>query len=872
MARPMPVRALLISLFLVLLAAAPAQASGPFPITENFKNSTMGVGWQTSGTAALTAPTDGEGNGWMRLTPAVNASSGSVRLTQSFPSADGVLAEFDFAIWGGTQADGLAFFLYDGAQNEGAFHLGQLGGSLGYSNCNAAPGLSGAYVGVAFDVFGNFANTQFCGQTGIGPGLSKNRVVVRGGATQNYDYLGSAIAAQPLRSGRSQPRHARVAVVDDKLSVFITFADGQIQQVLSDFALPAPPQDLKLGFVAGTGGQNDNHEVRHGSVRLPVDLETTVTDGLAGTDRAGTLSWTATVTNHGPNPVDDAEFDASALTSGLTDVEWTCAGSCPAASGTGMPDMTVDLADGATATFQITASAGSATDDATLRVTATPTGATGEYKPTNNTATDTTDLSPVADALPALVLTPGGTAVAAFLGTWRGGHLTLARQWQRCTPDGTACADIPGATGGTYVVTPGDAGRTLRLKVTGTNSAGSLSAYSAAFTLPATSIVSGPPALTASATATIDVGSDRGDATFECSLDGAAFAACNDPVALIGLADGAHTLKVRATYGGLHDASPASIGWKVDATAPDTTIVRKGKATFDLGGGDSYECRLDGGAFAACDDPVSFNGLAAGPHTLEVRARDAAGNVDATPAVHTWTVPSLTAEVIGGEKSPTAGADVTVRGSEVGVGCTLDGALIADCTVRAYADVAGPARAAALRLIGTGRVTPGGASSADVDIRLNALGRRLLRENPEGLRTRLTVDATPVGADEPLTTRLRATLVASRRTLSSPAAQFDYASARLLKVTRRWLDRLLPTLAGSRSIRCTGHTSGLGDDTANEELGLARAKAVCSYLRAHGVKATFTTASRGETRPRASNRTAAGRERNRRVELTVTRR
>ena len=59
---------------------------------------------------------------------------------------------------------------------------------------------------------------------------------------------------------------------------------------------------------------------------------------------------------------------------------------------------------------------------------------------------------------------------------------------------------------------------------------------------------------------------------------------------------------------------------------------------------------------------------------------------------------------------------------------------------------------------------------------------------------------------------------------------------------------------------------------ANEELGLARAKAVCGYLRAHGVKGTFSTASRGETRPRASNRTARGRALNRRVELTVTRR
>ena len=870
MARPMPVRALLISLILAFLAVtAPAEASGPFPITETFRGTTMQPGWVTSGTAALNGPA---GDGWMRLTPAVNASSGSVRLTQAFPSADGVLAEFDFAIWGGTQADGLAFFLYDGAQVEQSFHLGQLGGSLGYSNCGGSPGLSGAYVGVAFDVYGNFAATNFCGQTGIGPYLSKNRVVVRGGASQGYSYLGSALAAQPLRTGRSQPLHARVAVVEDKLSVYITFADGEIQQVLSDFALPAPPQDLKLGFVAGTGNQNDNHEVRDANVRLPVDLETTVTDGLAGANRNGTLNWTATVTNHGPNPVDDAEFDASALTSGLTDIEWTCTGSCPAASGTGMPDTTVDLADGAGATFQITASPGSATDDATLRVSATPAGATGEYKPTNNTATDSTDLSPVVDALPALVLTPGGTAVAAFLGTWRGGHLVLAKQWQRCAPDGSSCTDIGGATGGTYVVTADDAGRTLRLKVTGTNSAGTNTGYSAAFVLPETTIVSGPPALTAATAATIDLGSDRGDATFECSLDGAAFAACNDPVALTGLGDGAHTLKIRAAYGGLHDASPATVSWTVDSTAPEATIARMGPATFDLGGGDSYECRLDGGEWAACPDPVSFAGLAVGPHTLEVRARDAAGNVDATPAVFTWTVPSLTAEVIGGEKSATAAAGVTVRGSEVEVGCKLDGATIADCTVRAYADVGGAARASALRLIGTGRVRPGGVSSAEVDIQLNALGRRLLRENPQGLRTRLTVDATPVGADRPLTTRLRATLIAERRTLSSPAAQFEIRSAVLLKVTRRWLDRLIPTLAGSRSVRCTGHTSGLGDDAANEELGLARAKAVCGYLRAHGVKATYSTASRGETRPRASNRTARGRALNRRVELTVTRR
>jgi hypothetical protein len=39
---------------------------------------------------------------------------------------------------------------------------------------------------VAFDVYGNFANTAFCGQAGITNALSKNTVVVRGGQSQGY--------------------------------------------------------------------------------------------------------------------------------------------------------------------------------------------------------------------------------------------------------------------------------------------------------------------------------------------------------------------------------------------------------------------------------------------------------------------------------------------------------------------------------------------------------------------------------------------------------------------------------------------------------------------------------------------------------------
>ena len=85
---------------------------------------------------------------------------------------------------------------------------------------------------------------------------------------------------------------------------------------------------------------------------------------------------------------------------------------------------------------------------------------------------------------------------------------------------------------------------------------------------PGTTITSGPDATSTGPSTSFSFTSSPPGATFECALDTATFTACVSPQPYSGLAEGSHTFQVRATAGGLTDATPASRTWLVDATAP----------------------------------------------------------------------------------------------------------------------------------------------------------------------------------------------------------------------------------------------------------------------------------------------------------------
>src|SRR5262245_61999590 len=72
-----------------------------------------------------------------------------------------------------------------------------------------------------------------------------------------------------------------------------------------------------------------------------------------------------------------------------------------------------------------------------------------------------------------------GGVLSASRGRWNSDSRTsFAFQWRRCLADGTACADVPGATDNIYAVRTDDVGHALRVAVTATNRDGSASAAS----------------------------------------------------------------------------------------------------------------------------------------------------------------------------------------------------------------------------------------------------------------------------------------------------------------------------------------------------------------------------------------------------------
>jgi outer membrane protein OmpA-like peptidoglycan-associated protein len=101
---------------------------------------------------------------------------------------------------------------------------------------------------------------------------------------------------------------------------------------------------------------------------------------------------------------------------------------------------------------------------------------------------------------------------------------------------------------------------------------------------------------------------------------------------------------------------------------------------------------------------------------------------------------------------------------------------------------------------------------------------------------------------------------------------FDYNSASLRGASRTTLNELAQNFRQypDNRIIVEGHTDASGTDQYNQRLSEQRASNVADYLIDQGVGAgAVTVYGYGESRPKASNDTAEGRQQNRRVEIHI---
>ena len=318
----------------------------------------------------------------------------------------------------------------------------------------------------------------------------------------------------------------------------------------------------------------------------------------------------------------------------------------------------------------------------TLRVVVTASNPYGSASATSNPTAVVADPGPVPPSNTSLPTISGTTQMGQTLtanpGQWSGTQpISFAYQWRSCDQNGLNCADIPGATSQTYTLTLLDVGNTVRVAVSGTNTAGSSTATSnatAVITAPAPIPPSNtsPPTITGNAvvgqTLTGDNGTWSGtqpitysDQWRRCDQSGGS---CNDITGATAQtytlvsADLGKTIRFAVTAsndGGSSSASSTQTAIVVDSSPPspptNLTATAIGPNRVDLSwtasndnvGVAGYTIYRNGSSIVTVSGTTAYSDTTVGPsttYTYTVDAFDAAQNHSALSSPATVTTPA----------------------------------------------------------------------------------------------------------------------------------------------------------------------------------------------------------------------------------------
>ncbi len=281
-------------------------------IDQSF-NGTTAPGWILGGTGytpVLTAAqgVDPVGSGWLRLTSNGNNQATYAYNNTAINAANSTIAvQFSYASYNGSGADGLTFFLADASK---PFGVGAYGGSLGYAQKTAAGGatningMSGGYIGLGIDEYGNYSSATEGRVGGVGTGLYPNAIALRGpgqGLT-GYDYLGGtgtlatqlAFGSSTTRPTGADSRTVQVVITaTNQLTVYLQAGTGaQFVPLYSiDLSGYTRPDQLIMGFTGSTGGATDIHELQNVTLTsVPANL---------WSNTAGDNKWSTATDWHG---------------------------------------------------------------------------------------------------------------------------------------------------------------------------------------------------------------------------------------------------------------------------------------------------------------------------------------------------------------------------------------------------------------------------------------------------------------------------------------------------------------------------------------------------------------------------------------------